>query len=380
MNLKKILIACDSPRTILDFRGKLIEAMSKKNKVYVFTPTITQDFVRNQLEGYGVTIVENNLDGSNVSIFSDLKYIVHLFQVIRSLKPDVFFPYTLKPVIYGSMVANLCKVKLVAPMLTGLGYNFADGQSRNTLVKKITRALLRTSLDKGNTVRLILQNKDDYKTLVNENIIDEKNKAYVVNGSGVDLSHYDYSLPDTENISFLMISRLINAKGINEYYQSAKAIKKQFPHVKFRLVGSYDENIDAISQDLYNEITTSGVIEYVGHVNDVRPHIKDASVVVLPSFYGEGVPRCLLEALAIGRPVITTDSVGCRETVNTDPGTVNGFLIPVKDVSSLIAKMEYFILHSNEITEFGMNGRRYAEEKFDVQKVNSQMLQIMELV
>jgi glycosyltransferase involved in cell wall biosynthesis len=379
MNLKKVLIACDSPRTILDFRGKLIEAMSRQNKVYVFTPTITQDFVRVKLESYGVTILENDLNGSNVSVFSDLKYIANLFKVIKSLKPDVFFPYTLKPVIYGSMVANICKVKLVAPMLTGLGYNFADNQSKNTWVKKITRVLLRTSLDKGKKVKLILQNKDDYQTLVDQNIIDRNNKAYVVNGSGVDLSHYDYSQPDPTVISFLMISRLINAKGINEYYKAAVKVKKRYPNVKFKLIGSYDDNIDSVSPDLFQEIKHSGVINYIGPVNDVRPYIKAASVVALPSFYGEGVPRCLLEALAIGRPVITTDSVGCRETVNCDSGASNGFLIPAKDVESLADKMEYFIQNPNDIVQFGINGRKYAQQKFDVNLVNTQMMQIMEL-
>jgi len=379
MNSKRVLIACDTPRTILDFRGKLIEAMSRKNKVYVFTPVIAQDFVRKKLESFGVTIIENNLNGSNVSVLSDLKYIFKLFGVIRSLKPDVFFPYTLKPVIYGSLVANFCKVKLVAPMLSGLGYNFADTQSKNTFVKKITRVLLRKSLDKKDKVRLILQNKDDYSTLLSQKIIDEKSSAYVVNGSGVDLTHYDYSLPNTENISFLMIARLINAKGIREYYEAAKSIKMQFPEIKFKLIGPYDDNIDSIDQELYHEILNSGVVNYIGEVTDVRPHISNSSVVVLPSYYGEGVPRCILEAMAMGRPIITSDSVGCRETVNLRSGSTNGFLVPVKDVPSLIAKMEYFILNTDDIIRFGRNGRKYAEEKFDVLLVNNQMLKIMEL-
>ncbi|WP_207533057.1 glycosyltransferase family 4 protein [Desertivirga arenae] len=380
MNAKRVLIACDTPRTILEFRGKLIEAMSLNNKVYVFTPVIAQEFIRKKLESFGVTIIETSLNGSNVSVFSDLKYILKLFKVIHSLKPDVFFPYTLKPVIYGSLVANFCRVKLVAPMLSGLGYNFADSQSKNTIVKKITRALLRKSLDKRNKIHLILQNKDDYKTLLNQRIIDENSKAFVVNGSGVDLSHYDYSVPDSHNISFVMIARLINAKGINEYYKAAKAIRSQFPQIRFKLVGSYDNNIDSIDKSLFEEIKTSGVLDYIGQVNDIRPHIKRTSVVVLPSYYGEGVPRCILEALAMGRAVITSDSVGCRETVNIKAGATNGFLVPVKDIPSLVAKMEYFILNPNDIVKFGINGRKYAEEKFDVQLVNKQMLKIMELI
>jgi len=376
---RRILIACDSSRSLLDFRGKLIEALVESNDVAVFTPLIEQAHIRAKLDSLGVTIFENGLNGSNVSILSDLKYIVHLYRVISKYKPDVFFPYTLKPVIYGTLVANFSNISLVTPMLTGLGYNFSDGGSGNSLVKRITHTLLKVSLSSRKKLKLILQNSDDYQTLLNHKIINSKSEAFVVNGSGVDLSHYDYSVPDAKNISFLMVSRLINAKGVNEYYEAAKAIRAKFPGVKFRLIGAYDDNIDAIDKELYEKIKSGDVIEYSGHVNDVRACIKEASIIVLPSYYGEGVPRCILEAMAMGRPVITSNSVGCKETVNIHPNHVNGFLVPVKNVQALAAKMEYFIKNTADIVEFGLRGRNYAREKFDVYKVNHQMLNIMEL-
>ncbi len=376
---RRILIACDSSRSLLDFRGKLIEALVESNDVAVFTPLIEQAHIRAKLDSLGVTVFENGLNGSNVSILSDLKYIVHLYRVISKYKPDVFFPYTLKPVIYGTLVANFSNISLVTPMLTGLGYNFSDGGSGNTLVKRITHTLLKLSLSSRKKLKLILQNSDDYQTLLNHKIINNKSEAFVVNGSGVDLSHYDYSVPDAKNISFLMVSRLINAKGVNEYYEAAKTIRAKFPEVKFRLIGAYDDNIDAIDKELYEKIKSGDVIEYSGHVNDVRACIKQASIIVLPSYYGEGVPRCILEAMAMGRPVITSNSVGCKETVNIHPNHVNGFLVPVKNVQALASKMEYFIRNTADIVEFGLRGRNYAKEKFDVYKVNHQMLNIMEL-
>jgi glycosyltransferase involved in cell wall biosynthesis len=175
-----------------------------------------------------------------------------------------------------------------------------------------------------------------------------------------------------------MISRLINAKGIKEYYEAASLIHKRYPNVQFMLIGAYDKNIDAISADLYHKIATDGTLQYLGEVNDVRPYIKAASVVVLPSYYGEGIPRCLLESMAMGRAIITCDSVGCRETVESAQAA-NGFLIPVRDVSALVLKMEFYINNPKSIGIYGLNGLAIANKKFDVHLINKEMLKIMQL-
>lgn len=221
-NRKKVLIACDSSRSLLDFRGKLIEELIKKNDVYVFTPKISQQHVKERLKEMNVTVCENTLNGSNVSIFSDLKYILKLYNLIRKIKPDIFFPYTFKPVIYGTMVARLCKIDCITPMLTGLGYNFTDSSSKSKLVSSITKFLLKFSLSANKRIRVIFQNKDDYNKLLECKIIGAKHQAFVVNGSGVDLSHYDYSEPEISQISFLMISRLINSKGSTSFMKLPK--------------------------------------------------------------------------------------------------------------------------------------------------------------
>lgn len=376
---KKIFIVCDSSRSLLDFRGRLIEKMQQHNQVYVFTPKIEQETVRKRLDDMKVITYESNLNGSNVSILSDLRFIYSLYKLMKTIKPDIFFPYTFKPVIYGSFVAKLCKVKLIAPMLTGLGYNFTDNSSSNKLVVKITRLLLKLSLKPDPSLNIIFQNKDDSERLVQLNILNKKHQVYVVNGSGVDLSHYNYSKPSTSPVTFLMVSRLINAKGIKEYYDAAKMIHERFPNAVFKLIGSYDPNIDAINADLYHQIASGDTIQYMGQVDDVRPDIEKSSVMVLPSYYGEGVPRCVLEGMAMGRPVITSDSVGCRETVNQDPEQANGFLIPVKDASALASKMEYFIKNCDEIIRFGSKGYEFAKSKFDVNLVNTELFKIMQL-
>lgn len=354
-----------------------MEELVVNHDVSVFTPGIHQIHVRNKLDSMGISIYENDLNGSNVSIFSDLAYIIKLFKLMRFLKPDIFFPYTFKPVIYGTLVAKFCQVNRITPMLTGLGYSFLNNNNKQ-LIKVITRSLLKISLKADTRTALILQNKDDYNTLLQAGIINFKQPAHVVNGSGVDLSYYDYSEPDQGSLNFLMISRLINAKGISEYYEAAKRILQQHPNVRFTLIGAYDPNVDAIDAVLYNKIKEGNVVEYKGEVDDVRYYIKACSVMVLPSYYGEGVPRSILEGMAMGRAVITSDSVGCRETVNLSSDQPSGFLVPVKNVQYLVEKMNYFILNPSDIISYGKNGRIYAFEKFDVRKVNLQMLQILE--
>jgi glycosyltransferase involved in cell wall biosynthesis len=261
-------------------------------------------------------------------------------------------------------------------MLSGLGYNFVSGNT--SLTSKITRILLRFSLKNRQGLSVIFQNKDDVQTLLDSKIISAKHQTAVVNGSGVDLSHYTPTEPDINNISFIMVSRLINAKGIREYFEAAQIVFLKHPHVTFKLIGAYDDNVDAIHPDLFSEIKHRSVIDYLGAVDDVRPYISGSSVVVLPSYYREGIPRCLLEAMAMRRPIITCDSVGCRETVETSPDS-NGFLIPVRNTAELVHKMEYFITNNQAISSFGLNGLALAREKFDVHKVNARMMQIMGL-
>ena len=372
---KKILISCSAPGSLIQFRGKLIEELLKNHIVFVFTPEITNEVMRLKLTQMGVIIYENNLQRNNISITSDLKYIVALGKVIKKIQPDVFFSYTFKPLIFGSIVASLFRVKTKVAMLTGLGYNFAD--EAKSLSKLITQRLLRFSLKFNSGLKVVFQNEDDYNELLQRNIISKQTKTYIVNGSGVDLDFYKYSKPDIQEIKFLLVARLIKAKGVEEFHEAAKIIHKKYPLVKFSIVGPYNDNqIDSIHFNLYNEIVNSDFIDYTGWVDDVRPFIEKTSVVVLPS-YREGTPRSILEGMAMGRAIITTNTAGCRQTINHDPQLINGYLIPVKSITELAEKMESFILNPALIVQFGINSRAFVEQKFDVHQVNKEMLQIL---
>lgn len=373
----KILIVCDASDTLLAFRGQLIEALLLNNEVHIFMPGTSRPHLKMKLLEMGVHIHENHLKSSSVSVWSDLYYIRDLYKVIRLLKPDVFFTYDFKPVIYGCILARFLRVRRIIPMLTGLGYNFsADGQRR--LLGPFTRLLLKFSLRPGKGLRLILQNKDDLRQLLRQGVIRLKHRSYIVNGSGIDLNHYYYTPAGLEPISFLMISRLINVKGASAFFEAAQVMRKNFPEIRFKLIGSFENNIDSIDPDLYEKIRSGETIEYYGNVADVRPFIKNASIVVLPSYYREGVPRSLLEAMAMGRPIIACNTPGCRETISKSATQINGFLIPAKNVPALVSGMEYFRKHSADILRFGLNGRKLARKKFDVNLINVQMLHILQ--
>ena len=372
---QKILISCSTAKSILKFRGKLIEELLKENTVYVFTPEIQDPKFRITLQQMGVIVYENALNRNNISVGSDIRYIIALSKVIREVKPDIFFAYTFKPLIFGSIMSALFNVKTKVAMLTGLGYNFAD--PRKSVTKSITQALLKFSLRFNKDLRIVFHNEDDRQELLKRNIISTGSKTYVVNGSGVDLTFYKYSQPEINPIRFLLISRLIKAKGVEEFFAAAKIIHEKHPALRFSVVGSFDEKqIDSIPYDLYQEITKSEFIDFTGWVDDVRPYIEKSSVVVLPS-YREGTPRSILEGMSMGRAIITTDTAGCRQTINTNPEMTNGRLIKVKSVSDIVSAMEHFVLNPDDVINFGVNGRTYAEEKYDVNKVNKDMLQIL---
>jgi len=199
----------------------------------------------------------------------------------------------------------------------------------------------------------------------------------VLNGSGVDTSHFAATPLQSSRPAFLLIARLLGDKGIREYVEAARIVKARHSETRFRLVGDLDTNPDSVSSDELYEWQAGGAVEYLGKLNDVRSAIADCSVYVLPSYYREGTPRTVLEAMSMGRAIITTDSPGCRETVVEGK---NGFLVATRSVDELVAAMEKLIERPDLIERMGVESRRIAEEKYDVHKVNSVIMREMGLV
>jgi len=327
------------------------------------------------LQELGADYRQIPLHRTGLNPLKDVKTLFSLRKVLKEIKPDIVFSYTVKPIVYGSIAAHMAGVRRMYALISGLGYVFIGQTFKQRLLTQIVAFLYRRGLKYNQVV--FFQNPDDLHLFVSKSIVPKTVKPVLVNGSGVNIEKFAFAPPKLSPVTFLLIARLIKDKGILEYVESARLLKQKYPAAKCQLLGPLDINPAAITQEQLERWTKEGIIEYLGKTNDVRPYIADASVFVLPSFYREGTPRSVLEAMSMGRPIITTDAPGCRETVIDGK---NGFLVSVKDVDALKSAMEKFILEPDLISQMGKQSRIIAEEKYDVRKVNRAILKEMGLL
>jgi glycosyltransferase involved in cell wall biosynthesis len=305
---------------------------------------------------------------------ADAATVHALTQLMRSVRPDTYFGYTIKPSTYGMLAARLAGVRRRAAMITGVGYALSDGRGmRRRVARSGVEILCRGTLRLAD--RIVFQNPDDQALFVRRHLV-RADKTARVNGSGVDLDHFSMTPQARGPLTFLLLTRLLRDKGIVEYVEAARQIKRRHPDVRFLLVGPLDPNPSSIKRVELDAWTAEGVIEWPGAVSDVRPIIAASNVAVLPSSYGEGTPRAILEAMAMGRAVVTTDAPGCRETVVDGE---NGLLVAPRDPNSLAQAMMRFVVDPTLAVGMGAASRRLAERRFDVNAVNVRMLSIIGL-
>lgn len=367
----KVLIIASYPDSIILFRGRLIEALTQAGcEVHVAAPDVSIGYgARDELLERGVRLHEIPLRRTGTNPFADLGLLVSLFALIQRIHPTVTMPYTIKPVIYGTLAAWLARVPRRYALVTGLGYAFSSGRQSGAL--RIARILYGLALARASKV--FFQNPDDEELFRALKILPDAVSSIVLHGSGVDVAEFQPAALPLPPVSFLLIARLLGDKGVREYAEAARRIKVESPHARFQLAGWIDTNPDAIRQFELDRWIAEGNLEFLGKLDDVRPTIAANTVYVLPS-YREGTPRTVLEAMAMGRPIITTDAPGCRETVMNGE---NGYLVPVKSVDALVDAMQRFIDDPGLAAPMGKRSREIAEEKFDVHKVNAVMLREM---
>lgn len=299
----------------------------------------------------------------------DLKTLRALYRLLKEEKPDKIFSYQAKTVIYGGIAASLLGIREVYPMIAGVGSVFLGGGLKKKLVRSVLIGEYKLGL--RNAPRVFFQNRDDLGVFTSNKILPES-KAVMINGSGVNTEKFvPTDLP--KKVSFLCISRLIRDKGVCEYLDAAREIHNRHPEVRCVLVGPFDTNPSAIQRSDLQPYIDDGSIEYVGEQKDVSPYLRDCTAYVLPSYH-EGTPKTVLEAMASGRPAITTDAPGCRETVADG---VNGYLVPVKNVGAIVEAMERIIADPVKTEEMAKAARKIAEEKYDVKIVNLRIRQTM---
>lgn len=372
MSKKRILVIASHHVSLIRFRGDFIKSLIANGyEVFTAAPEY-EDVFKQKIIDIGATPLEFNLQRTGLNPLNDFKSIKELKSIMVENKIDLVFPYTVKPVIYGSMAANMCKVPVIS-LITGLGYAFTGLTSKARMLQRFNETLYKLSIRKNKTI--VFQNKDDYQLFLDRKVISKKQKVGFVSGSGVNLNEFSFKEKNpTDSVSFLLVARLIEEKGIALYMEAAKILKAKYPKAEFHLIGAVETSPSAIKEDEINDLHNKGIIVYHGRQRNVDEHLHMRDVFVLPSYYREGLPRTTLEACACGNPIITTDSVGCRESVKEG---VNGFLIKPQSLEALVKPMEYFITHPEKVKEMGINSRKYAEERFDVNIINKDLVNII---
>lgn len=371
-----VFILASLSTSLRNFRGPLIvELVERGHQVHAAAPGLLLDAgTREWLEVRNIQCHHVPLARAGLSPFLDLNTSIAIWRLMVRLSPDVFLGYTIKPVIWGLIAACMAGVSHRVALITGLGYAFTGAaRGKRALVRKLAQGLYAQALKRATLV--IFQNPDDHEVFLHLGLLPKVTPTAIVNGSGVDVNAFTLVPLPEGPVRFLLIARLLGDKGVNEYVAAARIVRAEHQDVEFHLVGGLDPNPNGIPRAKVQRWHDEGDIIWHGELSDVRSTIAASHVYVLPS-YREGTPRTVLEAMSMGRAIITTDAPGCRETVRDGD---NGFLVPVKDVKCLVEAMLSFLDNPELIKEMGAKARQVAVDKYDVAKVNRAMIQAMNI-
>jgi glycosyltransferase involved in cell wall biosynthesis len=370
--MRKIAIITTQAFSLVNFRGPLIRTLSEKGiKVYALAPDF-DELLRTQVVELGAEPVDYVLSRIAMNPMLDAFAVFRLSYLLNRLSPEMTLAYFIKPVIYGSIASWLARVPKRFSIVEGLGYVFGDDSISQTWQRSLLRYAIsgfyRFALRLNN--RVFFLNKEDISLFVKEEIVADE-KVVWIDGIGLDLDHFRPVPSVVGTVTFILVARMLREKGVYDFVEAARQVRAQYPTARFLLVGGGDKNPGSVPETKLREWALEGLLEWTGQVADVRQYLMRSSVFVYPSYYREGLPRSTQEAMAMGLPVITTDWVGCRDTVEDG---VNGFLVPIRDPEALAKTMTRFIENPELIAKMGQAGRRIAEERFDVHIINRQII------
>lgn len=382
----KVMVLTGHDWALLNYRGPLLRALVTAGHEAVAAAPPENPTVVTALKNMGVGFVPVPITRAGLNPFADLRTVWALRRMLQRERPAVLLSHAVKSVIYGSIAAKFAGVPHIHCLIAGLGSAFNTPGLKGRLLKTVATQLYRLAFTCCDTV--FVQNSEIGEMFIRQGVVPAR-KVVVVPGSGVDTDHFGLApLPEGPPV-FLFVGRLLRDKGIREFIAAAKLVKARLPEARFVVVGDIDPNPTSVSAAEIESWRSQGVVEHHGFAHDVRPLLHRCSVFVLPSYH-EGVPRSTLEAMAVGRPIVTTDVIGCRETIrNAGPddtvaaGTKrgrNGFLVPVGTVEPLAAAMERLARDRVMALAMARESRMIAETVFDVRLVNQVMLTAMKLM
>ena len=368
---KKILMIASKTKAHLNFRGDLTKKIIEMG--YDVSVVVPHNNYKKELEEIGAKVIVMPYNKNSVSIKKNLELIKLLKKVIKEEQPDKIFAYTIKPIILGSIAAHQCKFKEMYSMVTGLGHIYSDNSFKIRVLRFICGIGYKHAFKYNKKV--IFQNIDDINEVVKRRYL-KREKCYLVNGSGVNMERFPKTRLPKRNV-FIMVSRVLQEKGVIEYFEAAKIMKQKYKqNIHFMFVGEIDKTNYAVDIERLQKYAKEKIVEVIPETDDVASFIKKARIFVLPTYYREGVPRVNLEALAMGRPIITTFTPGCKETVINE---WNGLFVKTKDVMDLVNKMEWMINNPQKVEEMANNSYQLCSQKFAVELINDRMLEILEI-
>lgn len=385
MTARRVMVIGSHAKSLIDFRGALLQEYARRGCAVLAVGDRYEPEVTDRLRAWGVQYKAASLDRTGLSPANDFRYLLQLRQIMALFRPDIVVPYTQKPVIYGSIAAKTRKRNRCYPLITGLGYLFGGQTSLKVRLLRGTSLFVYRRVSKS-WAGVLFQNSDDEAVFRSHGVVQPDIPTRVVPGSGVDLNEFQYAEPTAVPGPFLMCSRLLIQKGVRDYVEAARMLKGM-AGVQFWLAGPIEGGVRWVRREEIAGWEAEKVIDYRGMSSDVRPWLAACMAYVLPSYYREGVPRGILEALAVGRAIITTDTPGCRDTVigagSPDSEGLregqNGFLVPANSPSALARAMRRLIENPMLAVEMGRAGRKFAEERFDVKRVNAEILSFMNI-
>lgn len=351
-------------------RAALMRSLIKRgNTVVAIAPF---DGHEELVRALGVDCIDVKISRWGTLPWSEIAVVLKLWRLLRREQPDAVLLYTIKPIIYGAIGARMAGVRRIVSVVTGLGYMFVEGAKLSRAKRTLATMLYRFAFRFNE--RVLFQNQDDLEYFKEKNAVSSE-KIVRIRGSGVDTGYFSPREDMAEEARFLLVSRMLWTKGIGLYVAAARRLKSKYPHAQFSILGPIDDNPAAIPSEILARWHGEGAIEYVGATDDVRSYLARCSVYVLPSFYREGIPRTNLEALAMGKPVITTDVPGCRETVLDGE---NGILIPPRNEDALVNAMETFLKDPAIAVKMGEISRKLAVDSFRSETVNQTIMNAIE--
>lgn len=347
-----------------------LEALKQGHDVHIFAKDTGR---KTYLESLGLKVHPINLERGSINPTQTFKLLFDLKNKLKKIQPDVVHLVTIKPVLIGGLASILAKVPSIVYAISGLGFIFTNTMLKAKILRLGIIPLYRLALSAKNKI-VIVQNFDDLRILRQYVAIPES-QTVLIPGSGVDLKQFDFQPLPLKNKIVLMACRLLADKGVYEFHKSARLLKEKYPDVRFVLVGGIDpDNPTSLTKKELNEWVEKGDLEWWRHQSNMSEVLSQATIVVLPS-YREGMPKVLLEAQALGRPIVTTDVPGCREAIENDK---TGFLAQVKDEHSLANAIEKLIINDELCLEFSRNARALAEKKFNIEHVVKTHMNIYE--